>query len=145
MNQIDHPMRQIAGEKRSVVRTPVLTQPARHKNLGVAVGEGQLYIGIGLVVAQQDVETRLALLDEVVFQRQRLSLVLYQDVVHIDGFAHERAGLGVGLGFSEEIGAYPGAKILGFSDVNNFALGIAVQIHPWPGGQGAHLFLQIHE
>ena len=70
------------------------------KTFGIAVGEGELDVGIGLVVAQQDVEARLALLDEVVFERQRLMLVVDQDVLDVDGFAHERAGLGVGLGCS---------------------------------------------
>ena len=60
---------------------------------GIAVVHRQLDVRIGLVVAQQDVEARLALLDQVVFKRQRLVLVGDRDVLDVDRLAHQRAGL----------------------------------------------------
>ena len=52
-----------------------------------------LMYGIGLVVAQQDVEARLPLLDEVVLERQRFLVVVDQDVVDVARFGDQRAGL----------------------------------------------------
>ncbi len=144
VDQVDDPMRQVAGEKGAVVGASVFAQPAGDKDLGVAVGQGQLDVGVGLVVAQQDVETRLALLDEVVLKRQGLLLVFHQDVIHVHGFAHERACFGVGLGSLKQVRTYPGAEVFGLADVDYVALCVAVQIHPGPGGQGAYLFVQIH-
>ena len=57
---------------------------------------GQLDVGISFVVAQQDVEARLPLLDQVVFERQRLLFVVDQDVVDVAASRMQRAGLDVG-------------------------------------------------
>jgi hypothetical protein len=144
VDQVDHSMGQVARKERTVVGAAVFAQPAGHKYFGVAVGQGQLYVRVSLVISQQDVETGLALLDEVVFERQGLMLVLHQDVVYVHGFAHERAGLGVCLGSVQNVRAYPGAQVICFADVDHLAVGIFVQIHPGPGWQVAYLFVQIH-
>ena len=144
MDQVNHPVRQIAGKKGAVVGATVFAQPAGHKHLRVPVRQGQFDVGVSLVVAQQDVETGLALLDQVVFKRQGLVFVFHQDVIHVHRFAHQRAGFGVGLGSVQQVRPHPGAKVLGFAHVDYFALCIAIQIHPGPSGQGAHLFVQIH-
>ncbi len=94
---IDEAVREVAGEIGAEVGGAVLAQAAGDEDLGVAVGERELDVGVGLVVAQQNVEARLALLDEVVFERERFVLVGDGDVFEVDGLAHERAGLGVGL------------------------------------------------
>ncbi len=57
---------EIAGEIRAVVGGAVLAQAAGDEDFGVTVGEGELDIGVGFVVAEEDVEAGLALLDEVV-------------------------------------------------------------------------------
>ncbi len=97
MNQFDDAVGEIAREVGSVVGGAVFAQTAGDKDLGIAIGERELDVGVGFVVAQQDVEARLALLDEVVFEGQRFVFVGYEDVVDVDGFAHQRAGFGVGL------------------------------------------------
>jgi hypothetical protein len=107
------------------------------KTFGVAVGEGELDVGVGLVVAQQDVEARIALLDEVVFQSQRFVLVGDEDVVEIDGLAHERAGFGVGLRGFKKIGADAGAQVLGLADIDDLALGVLVEVDAGLGGERA--------
>ena len=98
VDQVDEAVGQIAGKVRAEVGAAILAQAAGDEDLGIAVAERELDVGIGLVVAQKDVEARLALLDEVVFKRERFVLVGDGDVVDVDGLAHERAGLGVGLG-----------------------------------------------
>ena len=55
----------------------------------------QLDVWIRLVVAQQDVEARLPLLDQVVLKRQRLALVVDCDVLDVDRLAHQRSSLRV--------------------------------------------------
>src|SRR6185437_1255757 len=114
------------------------------EDFGVAVGERELDVGIGLVVAQQDVEARLALLDEVVFERERLVLVGDRDVLEVHGLAHQRAGLGVSLRGGEEVAPHPGAQILGLADVNDLALGVLVEVTAGARGQGTDFLQEIH-
>jgi len=68
-------MRKVAGKIRPEIRAAIFAQAASDEDLGMAVGERELDVGVGLVVAQQDVEARLALLDQVVFERQRLAFM----------------------------------------------------------------------
>jgi hypothetical protein len=70
VDQVDDPVREIAGEEGSVVRAPVFAQPAGYENFRITIGQGQLDVGVSLVVAQQDIEAWFALLDEIIFKRQ---------------------------------------------------------------------------
>ena len=58
----------------------VLLQAAGNVDAGVPL-IGELDIRVGFVVAQQDVEARLVLLDEIVFEGECLFFVVDQDVV----------------------------------------------------------------
>jgi hypothetical protein len=145
MNQLDHAVSQVAGKVRAVVGRAVLAQPPGDKDLGKAVGQRELHVGVGLVVAQQDVEARLALLDEVVFERQRLVLVGHQDVFQIDGLAHQRAGLGVGLRGFQQIRPDARAQVLGLAHVDHLALGVLVEVHAGLRGQSADFLVEVHE
>ncbi len=89
MDELDDAVGQVAGKVWAVVGCAVLAQAAGDKDLGKAVGKRQLDVGVGLVVAQQNVEARLALLDQVVFKCQRFVLIGDENVVQIDGFAHQ--------------------------------------------------------
>jgi len=144
VEQVRDAVRQIAWEVRTVVGAAILAQPAGDEDLGIAIGQRELDVGVGLVVAQQDVEARLALLDEVVFQRQRLAFVVDQDVVDIDGLAHQRAGLRIGLRGFEQIGAHSRAQVLRLADIDDLALGVLVQVHAGLRGQCADFLLQVH-
>ncbi len=145
VNELDHAIGEVAGEVRAVVGRAVLAQAARNEDLGEAVGEGELDVGVGLVVAQKDVEARLALLDEIVFEGEGLVLVGDEDVFEIDGLAHQRAGFGVGLRGLEQIGAHARAQVVGLAHVDDLALGVFVEIHAGLGGQGADFLVEIHE
>src|SRR5580692_9611870 len=75
-----------AGRKiRAVVAAAVFAQTPGHINSGEPLAQGQLHVGISLVVAQQNVKSWLPLLDEVVLERERLFVVGYDDVVNVDG------------------------------------------------------------
>ena len=144
MDELDDAVGEVAGKVRAVVGGAVFAQAAGDEDFGEAVGEGELDVGVGLVVAQQDVEARLALLDEVVFEGQRFVLVGDEDVVEIDGLAHERAGFGVGLRGFKQVGAHARAQVLGLAHVDDFALGVFVEIHAGLGGEGADFLVEIH-
>ena len=145
MDELDHAIGEVAGKVGAEVGGAVLAQAAGDKDLGKAVGEGELDVGVGLVVAQQDVEARLALLDEIVFEGQGLVLVGDEDVFEIDGLAHQRAGLRVGLRGFKQIGAHAGAQVLGLAHIDDFALGVLVEIHAGLGGQGADFLVEVHD
>ena len=126
VDQLRNSIRQIARKVRPVIRSAILAQPARHKNLGIAVSQRQLHIRIGLVVAQQDVKARLPLFDQIVLERQCLVLVVDEDVVHIDGLAHQRSRLGVRLRSLQQIRAHPRPQILRLADVDHLIVGVLV-------------------
>ena len=111
MYQVDDAIREIAGKVGAVISAAVFAQPSRDEDFWIAVGERELNIRIGLVIAQQHVEAGFALLDQIVLKSEGLVLVVDQDVVEVDGFAHERSGFGVGLRGFEEIGAGARAEI----------------------------------
>ncbi len=144
MDELDDAVGQVAGKVGAVVGGAVLAQAAGDEDFGEAVGEGELDVGVGLVVAQQDVEAGLALLDEVVFKGQGLVLVGDEDVVEIDGLAHQRAGFGVGLGGFKKIGAHARAQVLGLADVDDLALGVFVEVDAGLGGEGADFLVEVH-
>ena len=144
MDDVDEPVREIARKIRAEVGGAVLAQAARDEDLGVAVGERELDVRVGLVVAQQDVEARLALLDQVVFERQRLVLVGDGDVLEVDGLAHERAGLGIGLRRRQKVAAHPRAQVLRLADVDDLALGVLVEVTAGARGQGSDFLQEIH-
>src|ERR1700689_5675209 len=97
MNQLDHAIGEVAGKVRAVVGRAVFAQAARDKYFGEAVGESELDVGVGLVVAQQNIEARLALLDEIVFNGESFMLVGDENVFDVNSLAHERAGFSVSL------------------------------------------------
>ena len=98
MNQVHGAVGEISRKVRAVVHAAVLFEAACNKDLGKSISERELYIGIGFVITQQDVEARLLLLNEIIFERQRLALVLDDDVLNVHGLAHQRAGLGIVAG-----------------------------------------------
>ena len=57
--------------------------------MGLQVVHGELDVGISFVVTQEDIEAWLALLDEVVLEREGLAFVGDDDIVDVHGFAHE--------------------------------------------------------
>ena len=115
MNQIDQSIRQAGGEVGTEVERAVLAQAARGEDARIALADGQLDVGISLVIAQKDVVARLLLLDEIVLERQRFLLVVDDDVVEIDGLAQQRSGLGIGAAAFQKIRAHPRAQVVGLA------------------------------
>ena len=145
VDEFDDAVGKVAGKIRAVVGRAVLAKAAGDEDLGEAVGERELDVGVGLVVAQQDVEARLALLDEVVFEGQGLVLVGDEDVVEVDGLAHERAGFGVGLRGLKQVGADARAQVLGLADVDDLAFGVLVEVHAGLGREEPDFLEEVHD
>ena len=127
MDEVHQAMRQVAGEVGAEVGAAVLAQPPRDVYPREALF-GELDVGVRLVVAQEDVVAGLALLDEVVLERQRLLLVLDRDVVDGAGFREQTAGLGVGELLFEEVAADAVAQALGLADVDDPATSVFVEV-----------------
>ncbi len=89
VNEMHQPVRQISREIRPVIRRAIFAQTPCNIHARVFFA-GELDVWIGLVVSQQDVEARLPLLDEIILQRERLFLVVDQDVVDVASFGEER-------------------------------------------------------
>ena len=128
MDEVHQPVRQVAREIRTEVSRPVLAQAPRHVHARVFLGS-ELDVGVGLVVAQQDVVARLPLLDQVVLERQRFFLVVDVDEVDLARLVDQRAGLDVAEPVLVEVTAHAGAQILGLADVDDRAAGVLVQVH----------------
>ena len=64
--------RELRGQERAGIDVAVALDRARHQHARKRLGRRQLQVGIVLIVAQQDVVARRALLDDVVLERQRL-------------------------------------------------------------------------
>ena len=79
-------------------------------------------------LALVDLEARLLLLDEVTFEGERLFVVGDDDAIDIDGFANERAGLGVFPPTFVEVRGDARAQVLGFADVDDLSLGVLVEV-----------------
>jgi hypothetical protein len=72
-------------------------------------------------------------------------LVGNENVVDVDGLAHEGAGLGVSLGGFKKVGADSGAKVFGLADVDDHSVGVLVEVHTGLGGEKADFLDEIHE
>ena len=144
VNEMDDAVRQAVREKRAEVERAVFAQAAGDVDARIFLKGREANVGIGLVVAQQHVEFRLVLLDEIVFERQGLALVVHDDVVEVGDFAHQRAGLGIGPARFQEVGAHAGAQRAGLADVEDRAQRVLEQVHAGLGGQIARLFPEFH-
>ena len=145
MDEFGHAVGQIAGEVRAIVGGAVLAQAAGDEDFGEAVGERELHEWVGFVIAEEDVETGLALLDEVVFEGEGLMLIGDEDGVEVDGLAHERAGFGVGLVGFQQVGADARAEVIGLADVDDLSLSVLEKVDAGLGGKLADFLVKVHE
>ncbi len=99
MDQVNHAIGEVRGKIRPKINGAIFLQATRDINARILFIRGVLNVRICFVVAKQDVEFRLVLLDEVVFERQRFFLVVDDDIFQIGDLANERSGLGVLLAF----------------------------------------------
>jgi len=94
VNEAHQPVGQIGRKVWPVIRRSVFPQPARDVNPRIFL-IGQLDIRVSFVVAKQDIEARLPLLDQVIFESQRLFFVVDQDVFQVCRGRDQAGGLGI--------------------------------------------------
>ena len=144
VDEIDQPVGQVAGEVGAKVSGAVFAQAPSDENLRISIGEGELDVRVSLVIAQQDIEARLALLDQIVFQRKSFMFIGYRDVVDVHCLPHQGARLGVGLGSFQKVRADSRTQILRLADVDHLALGVLVEVAAGQGGDGADFLQEVH-
>ena len=89
---------------------------------------GDRQVGVGLVVAQADVEAGAVLLDEVVLHHQGRHLAVGDDPLHRGGGVHH--GLGADRQVAAEVRREALAQRLRLSHVEHLAVGVAEQVGP---------------
>ncbi|MNO75440.1 hypothetical protein D3C76_664860 [compost metagenome] len=83
----------------------------------------QKHVGVGFIVAQQDVVRRPPFLDQVLLQQQRLGLVGGDGGLDLGDAAHQRSGLGRQAGFAE-IAGQALLEVFGLAHVEQPRLGV---------------------
>src|ERR1700688_1271721 len=126
MNQVHDAISEACWEIRTVVRTSVLLKPPRNEHARVTLAQGQLHIGISLIVAQQNVKARLLLLDEMILKRQRLFVVGYDNVVNVDRFANKCVGFGVFKSALTKVRTDAAAQVICLANIDNLPLGVLI-------------------
>src|SRR5258708_1168023 len=144
MNEVNDAIGEIGREVGAIVGAAVLAQAPRYIHAGEALGEGELHVGIRLVVAKQDIEARLVLLDKVVLEGERFFIIGDNDVVDVYGLTDERAGFSIFPAALVEIGGDARTQVVGFADVNDLAFGILVEVDAGRGGETADFLGEIH-
>src|SRR5262249_15672306 len=144
VDQVHDAIGQIGREVRAIVRAAVFAKTAGYVHPGKALAQGEFYIGGGLIIAQQNVEARLLLLDEVVFQSQDLAGIGDDDVIGVGRLTHQSAGFGVLPAALVEIGADPAAQVVGLADVDDLTLSVLVEVNAGRGREGADFLGDVH-
>ena len=78
-----------------------------------------------------------------ILERERLFVIGDDNVIDVDRLAHESAGFRVLPAAFVEIRRDARAQILGLADVNDFALGVLVEVDAGGRGQAANFLGEI--
>ena len=133
--------REMRGQKRARVEAAVALDAPRHQHARKRLVGRQLQVGIVLVVAQQDVVFRRPLLDQVVFEGERLHDRVGDDDVEPRHLVEERIGLRIAA-VGAEIVTDAVAQRPRLPDVNRVAGGVEVQIDAGLLRQPGNLLLE---
>ena len=125
---MDDPVREAVREERPEVNRAVFDQAPRDVHARIFLKRRVSDVRVRLVVAQQHIEFRLILLDQIVFERQGFALVVHDDVVDVRDFAHQRTGLGIHPAGFQEIRFHAIAQGTRFSHVQNISQGVLEQV-----------------
>ena len=105
---------------------------------------GEFDIGKGFVIAQEDVEARLVLLNEIVFKGESFLVVIDLDKIDVARFGDETTGLGFRQPIFIEITSDAATKILRFADVQNLPFAIFVEVNARLGGKLRYFLAEFH-
>ena len=142
VDEVHQAVRQVGREVRAVVRGAILAQAPRYVNARIFFF-GELDVRIRLIVAQQNVEARLVLFDEVVFKRKRFLFVVDLNEIDVPGFADQGSGFDVGEAVVIEIAADAGTQIFRLADVDDGRVGVLVKVHSGQQRKFCGLFAEV--
>ena len=125
------------------VARPVPAHRARDLDFGERVLPVDLQVGEGLVVLEQDVEGWLVLLDEIVFERERLQFIGGDPPGHVRDFRHQALHPGIVPLAGREVAAHARPQDFGLADVQDLARGAVHQIAT--GGTRQFVQLPLHQ
>src|SRR5690242_17896488 len=144
VNEMDDAVGEAVGEEGAEIDGTVFAQASRDVDAGKFLEGGEADVRISLVVAEQDIELGLILLDEIIFEREGFAFVIHNDVIHIGNFAHQRAGFGVGPARFQKIRAHAGAQGAGLADIQGRPQGVLKQIDTGIPGKIGDFFAEFH-
>ena len=145
MDEMENTSREAGGKIRAEVERAIFYDAAGEIDTGIFFGGGELDVGISFVVPKHDVELRVVLLDEIVFESEGFALIFNDDGFEVYNFAGERAGFGVGgPARFKEVRTDAIAEGARFADVNNFAAGVFEHVNSRAFGKLRGLFFGFH-
>src|ERR1700720_1486127 len=103
MNEMQNASRQTWWEIRTKIQRTVLFNAPREIHTRVLFRRGELDVGVGLVIAEKNIEFRVVALDEIVFERQSLALVVDHNGFQVGNFTNQGTCFGVHPPRLEEI------------------------------------------
>src|SRR5207245_8970029 len=104
-------------------------------NARILLASSELDVGIGLVVAEQDVELRPVFLDQIVLEGQGFAFVADDNGLQVGDFARERASFGVNPARLNEIGAHAAAEVARFANVEHRFARVLEKVPPGASGK----------
>jgi len=126
------------GSERAVIGTRALLRAAMFQNLRRLVVFSDENERKRFVVAQDDVVTRLELLDQIRFKQQRLCLRRGDDKFHGAGFGNHPSNA-VGMAAPLRVGGDPIFEILRLAHIENVVFAANHAVNAGPGRQARHL------
>ena len=142
MRQRHRPACQLRRQKRPGIHVTVLLDPTSDEHPREPLGRRELEIRVVLVVAQQDVVFRAALLDQVVLERQRLHHRVGDDHLQARDLVEQRVGPRAHAP-GAEVAADAVAEGPGLADVQGVATLVEIQVDARLFGQARDLGLEI--
>jgi hypothetical protein len=142
VRQPHRPARQLGGEKRTGKIIAVSLDTACHQHPRKRFRGGQLQIGVVLVVAEQDVVARIALLDQVVFECQRLDDRIRDDDLDARGLVEQGVVARAGA-IGAQVAAHTIPERTRFAHIEGLARSVRVDVHARLMRQPGHLLLEI--
>jgi hypothetical protein len=130
VDKVDQPVSEIRREVRTEVRGTIFSQPPGDVYARVLLC-GQLDVGIGLVVTQEDIESRLPLFDEIVLERQCFFLVVNQNVIDVMRLGEQSAGLGIRQVVVGKVTPHAEPQALGLAYVDDSPGSVLIEVHTW--------------
>jgi hypothetical protein len=105
-------------------------------HLGKRLIHSQFQVGIGLVVLEIDVITRLVFFGERGFEDQRFNFAVCHNELDVDDIPQQRIGLPI-KGSRLKVGTHAVAQVLGLADIDRLARHVFVEID---AGRSRNLF-----